>query len=296
MVDAWMSRDNATTQINWDNLYAANYQNNVTNPTGSAKYMLERRHNDLQEGMLNLNYQNSEYDNLKITAGLEAKYSQGIHYKTVDDLLGGNQWIDIDPFAERDIKELASNIGLTQEQIENVKQNDIFNHNQSVENGDRFGYDYRINMMKAAVWAQNEWSFNDVDFYYALKLTYSGVNRTTRMVNGRAWYQAQLNPEYAPLYLGKQYEQIMNGEQTATYRGYTYNFIDPSFKLGVNYKINGRNSLKLNAFAETAAPLARNAYISPRVHDRAIASFYTHANARNLKDFYAASRKLSATT
>lgn len=291
LVDAWQSRDNATTQINWDNLYAANYQNNVLNPTGSAKYMLERRHNDIQEAMLNINYQNKEYEHLTITAGLEGKYSQGVHYKTVDDLLGGNQWIDIDPFADRDIKELASNIGLKQEDIEHVKQNDIFNPSQSVKTGDRFGYDYRINMTKIGAWAQNQWTFTDIDFYYALKLTYSGLNRTTRMLNGRAWYLAQLNPDYAFYYLGRDYEAIMNGQSAHTYRGYSYNFFDPSFKLGLNYKINGRNSLKVNAFAETAAPLARNAYISPRVHDRAIATLYTHANPQYLKEFYAASEK-----
>ncbi len=291
LVDAWTSRDNATTQINWDALYAANYQNNVVNPDASARYMVERRHNDLQEGMFSANYQNSEYDHLKITAGAEVKLSQGIHYKTVDDLLGANQWIDIDPFADRDIKELATNIGLTQTDIEKVKLNDITNPYNKVTDGDRFGYDYRINMTKASVWAQNEWSFNEVDFYYGLRVTYSGMYRTTDMLNGRAWYLAQINPDQAFYYLGKSYEQIQNGQFAARYEGWHHNFIDPAFKLGATYKIDGRNKLRVNAMAMTEAPLARDAYLSQRVHDRAIEAIYTHDRATNLKEYYAASQK-----
>ncbi len=291
LVDAWTSRDNATTQINWDALYAANYQNNVVNPDASARYMVERRHNDLQEGMFSANYQNSEYDHLKITAGAEVKLSQGIHYKTVDDLLGANQWIDIDPFADRDIKELATNIGLTQTDIEKVKLNDITNPYNKVTDGDRFGYDYRINMTKASVWAQNEWSFNEVDFYYGLRVTYSGMYRTTDMLNGRAWYLAQINPDEAFYYLGKSYEQIQAGQYANRYEGWHHNFIDPAFKLGATYKIDGRNKLRVNAMAMTEAPLARDAYLAQRVHDRAIETIYTHDRATNLKEYYAASQK-----
>lgn len=277
LVDLWQSRDNKTTQIDWDMIYASNLANNVNNPKGAARYILERRHNDIQEASAMFNYRNTQFDHLVMTAGLEAKYSQGIHYKTIDDLLGGNQWIDVDPFAERDIRELATNAGLTQTDIENVKKNNIDpNYNDTIRLGQRFGYDYRINMNTEKVWFQNEWSFNEVDLYYALQLTYTSMQRTTRMINGRAWYLAQLNPANANLYLGSN----------------AHHFIDPSLKLGATYKINGRNRLKLNALAQTAAPLARDAYVSTRVHDRVLNNIYTHDNAKNLKDYYAASEKM----
>ena len=300
LVDLWQSRDNKTTQIDWDNIYASNIANNYNNPNGSARYLLERRHNNIQEAMANINYVNTQFDHLKITAGLEGKFSQGIHYKTVDDLLGGKQWIDVDPFADRDIKELATNAGLSQTDIANVKKNDIAaDYNDVKHDGDRFGYDYRINMGTAKLWAQNEWTFNEVDFYYALQLTYYSMQRTTNMINGRAWYLSQLNPQYAFHYLGTQADEIIAhanaGTLTAgtTYMGQAHHFIDPAFKLGATYKIDGRNKLKINALAETRAPLARNAYISQRVHDRAIETIYTHDNAKNLKDFYAASEKVA---
>ena len=123
LVDLWKARDNKTTQIDWENLYAANFANNEINPTGAARYIQERRHNDIQEATASFNYVNTQFDHLKMTLGAEGKFSQGIHYKTIDDLLGGNQWIDIDAFADRDIKELASNSGFTQEDIDNVRKN-----------------------------------------------------------------------------------------------------------------------------------------------------------------------------
>ena len=303
LVDLWTSRDDNATQINWDALYAANYANNANNPAGSARYIVERRHNDIQEGMINLNYRNTAVDHLTITAGLEAKGSQGIHYKTVDDLLGGNQWIDVDPFAERDIKELATNIGLTQADIANVKQNDLRNPDAAVTTDGRFGYDYRINMINAKIWAQNEWKWNAVDLYYALQFSYSSIQRTTDMLNGRAWYLARLNPDNATYYLASNADAVLAGEVLPKrLNGYTHNFIDPAFKLGATYKIDGRNQLKINAMAETKAPLGRDAYISPRVHDRAVENIYRHdlasafakANGTSwLQEYFGASQKIA---
>lgn len=291
LTDAWKSGDPKTTQIDWDGIYAANYANNITNPDGPARYMIERRHNDIVEYAANALYTNEKVDHLKLIAGLELKESSGIHYKTVDDLLGGKQWVDLDPFADRDIKELATNVGLTQNDIENVRQNDVASRDKVVGNGEKFGYDYRINMFNAKLWAQNEWKWNEVDFYYGLQVAVSQFSRTTNMVNGRAWYLAQIYDSQAYYYLGPDYKNIMDGKFGGHYSGYSHLFIDPSIKLGATYKIDGRNRLKVNAMAQTAAPLARDAYVSARVHDRVTDNIYRHDRAKNLQDYYAASEK-----
>ena len=310
LVNLWKNRDNKTTQIDWENIYASNYANNANDPNASARYILERRHNDIQEANASFNYVNTQFDHLKMTLGVEGKYSQGIHYKTIDDLLGGNQWLDVDAFADRDIKELASNSGFTQSDIQLVRMNDIRTGYDDIirDNGRRFGYDYRINMSNFKAWFQNEWNFNEVDFYYAIAFNYSSMQRTTNMLNGRAWYLTKVAEERATgddsmryLYYGhKAYEQIKSAEANGTlkagttYAGDAHYFLDPAFKLGVNYKINGRNRLKLNAIAETRAPYARDAYISQRVHDRVVSNIYTHDQAKNLTEFYAASEKVAA--
>lgn len=301
LVQAWKDRDPNTTHINWDALYAANYANNAADPTGIAKYMVERRHNDIQEGMLNINYVYNSQKNLKLTVGLEAKQSQGIHFKTIDDLLGANQWKDIDPFADRDMKEIGSNIGMTQSELMWVKQNDYrswMNNGQNpkdIKQGDRFGYDYRINMTTAKLWFQNEWNLSDIDVYYALQVTYSNMMRSTNMLNGRALYLSllsnQANGQDKYLGYGNNFATVF-AKCPATLYGTWHHFVDPSFKAGFTYKIDGRNHIKFNALAQTVAPLARDAYISQRVHDRAVDNIYIHDEAKNLKDYYAASQKV----
>ena len=313
LVHLWQTRDNKTTQIDWENIYAANYANNANDAARdtitSARYILERRHNDIQEANASFNYVNEQFDHLRMTLGVEGKFSQGIHYKTIDDLLGGNQWIDIDAFADRDIKELASNGGFTQADIINVRKNEVAEDYDPIVKADgrRYGYDYRINMGNAKVWFQNEWTLNEVDLYYALQLNYSMMQRSTNMLNGRAWYQTMIAKEKAlageeidpAIYYGhKAYDQIEAAQAAGqlksgtTYVGDAHHFLDPAFKLGANYKINGRNHLKLNVLAETRAPFARDAYISQRVYDRVLDQIYAHDNAKSLKDFYAASEKV----
>ena len=307
LVQLWKARDNKTTQIDWNNIYAANYANNANDPNASARYILERRHNDIQEANASFLYVNTQFDHLKMTLGAEGKFAQGIHYKTIDDLLGGNQWIDVDAFADRDIKELASNSGFTQKDIENVRKNEVREGYDSIvtANGRKFGYDYRINMGDMKVWFQNEWTFNEVDLYYALALDYSMMQRTTNMLNGRAWYLTNLalkngSEDYWKYWGKRMFDRIADNDASLLNPGNTlvgdaHHFFDPAFKAGVTYKIDGRNRLKLNALAETRAPYARDAYISQRVHDRVVENIYKHDNAKSLKDFYAASEKVVST-
>ena len=305
LVDLWKSRDNKTTQINWEGIYAANLSCMSVDPKSAARYYLERRHNDIQEANASFNYTNTKYNHLKMTLGVEGKYSQGIHYKTIDDLLGANQWLDLDPFAERDIKELASNSGFTQEDIKLVSKNEVApDYNDTIKaDGRRFGYDYRINMANFKAWFQNEWTFNEVDLYYALAFEYNSMQRTTNMLNGRAWYLTKIADEIGArdpwVYYGKDAYKTIKAAEAAgklhagtMYVGEAHYFLDPAFKFGANYKINGRNRLKLNALAETRAPFARDAYISQRVHDGVVNNIYKHDRAQNLIDFYAASEKV----
>jgi len=224
----------SVSQLNWEAMYQANYKNNVSNPDACAKYVIERRHNDLMETAFNSTYTNQLSSKLKLTAGVEAKYAKDINYKTMDDLLGGNQWIDIDQFAERDFNE-----------DNNLKQNDLNNPNRIIKKGDVFGYKYDINIYHASTYIQNEWNWSKLDLYYAGQLTYTQFSRYGYMKNGRA-------PE------------------NSFGQGKVWWFVDPSLKAGATYKINGRNRLYANVLAETRAPLSNGAYVSERIKDTRI--------------------------
>ncbi len=237
LADSWRNGDPEITQINWNALYSANYTNNALVPDGSAKYIVERRHNDLMEIPLNLLYTNQINSELKLVAGIEGKYAKGMHYKTIDDLLGANQWIDIDQFAERDFTDNVV-----------IIQNDLDNPNRKVYKGDRFGYDYNMHVIKGSAFVQNDWKLPLFDIYYAARLTYTSFQREGLMRNGRA--------------------EVV-GAQSKGFGKMMY-FIDPSIKAGLVYKIDGHNRLSLNLLGESRAPLAGFSYVAPRVKDTRI--------------------------
>ena len=236
IADLWQT-DTNISQVNWASLYQANYRNNETNPNGTAKYSVERRHNNLAEIALNSTYTNQISKNLKLTAGIQGKSSKAMHYKTMEDLLGGNKWIDIDQFAERDFPTNPD-----------IIQNDLNNPNAEIQVGDIFGYNYDINIKHASAFIQNEWTLPQFDIYYAVNLGYTEFYRYGHMKNGRA---EALNV-------------ISYG------KGKSWFTMNPAAKGGITYKIDGRNRLSFNATAESRAPQVYNSYVSVRIKDTAV--------------------------
>ena len=81
--------------LNWDRLYNVNYNN----PDGRSKYALEERHvdqNDLQFAA-NAKYRVSEV--LTVNGGMDMRLNRTENYKKMNDLLGGNYFLNIDSFA-----------------------------------------------------------------------------------------------------------------------------------------------------------------------------------------------------
>ncbi|TCO03008.1 carboxypeptidase-like regulatory domain-containing protein [Natronoflexus pectinivorans] len=221
-------RDVSVRQVNWDRLY------DVNRDRDRGLYMVEERHNDLMEMTFNSHFRTRVNDVQTINIGIEAKKSKGMSYKTVNDLLGAQYWLDVDQFAERDFQGDPQRI-----------QNDMNNPNRQVREGDVFGYDYDMHVNSASIWFQNEFEFPRAELFYAAQLSYTGFYRDGNMRNGRA-------PENS---YGK---------------GEVHNFIDQGFKAGGNYKITGRHMVAANAIYQTKAPLPFNSYLSARTKDNAI--------------------------
>ncbi|MDE5685357.1 MAG: TonB-dependent receptor [Paramuribaculum sp.] len=237
--DLWRN-DESFRQINWDALYQANYLNNLNNaanPNGPQKgstYILENRHSDQLNYIFSsvLNHRLNQSMNLQ--AGVSFNYTRAHYYKTIRDLLGGEFWLDIDQFSERDFPDNPS-----------ILQNNLDDPNRKVGEGGLFGYNYFIAAIQAKAWLQNTITLPHWDFNYGLEMSYTQFQRDGKMRNGRA----PLNS------LGK---------------GEMHRFDNGAVKAGAVYKINGRNALTLRATYETQAPFFDNAYISPRIKDTAV--------------------------
>jgi hypothetical protein len=173
-------------------------------------------------------------DNFSIQAGLSYNYTKGSYFKTVRDLLGGEFWIDVDPFSDRDITIAPDNL-----------QNDLDNPNRRVGKGDRFGYYYNIFYNKAHGWLQNTYTSRHWDVNYGIDLSYTQYYRNGHMRNGRA-------PENS---LGK--SKVLG-------------FDNANVKAGATYKLDGRNFFMAHMQYGTRAPLADQVFVAPRVKNTII--------------------------
>lgn len=227
--------DPSVRQINWDALYQVNYLNDVENenlPEDQKKgssYIMENRHSNLFSAMLNSYVNRQLNNNLSLQGGVSFNYTRGDYYKTIRDLMGGQFWVDIDPFSDRDITIAPDNL-----------QNDLDNPNRRVRKGDRFGYDYNLYYINAQAWLQNTFTSAHWDAFWGVSMSYTQFWRDGHMRNGRA-------PQNS---LGK----------SATSR-----FDNAMAKAGATYKLNGRNFFSAHLQYGTRAPLADQAFIAPRV-------------------------------
>jgi hypothetical protein len=225
----WISKDPKKTQIDWDALYFANIHGNDT-----ASYIVEERRNDLLEFSLNSTYEKKLSDNIQLTGGIGLRSTTAMTFSTVNDLLGAQYVVDIDKYGERDFPG-----------DRNVIQNDLNNPNRKAYEGDKFGYDYNIQVYSGNLWLQNQHQYANIDFYYGLKLAYTAFYRDGKMRNGR-------HPDES---YGK---------------GDTHSFFTPAGKAGFTYKIDGRNFIVGNVSYALQAPLPYDAYVAPRIWDEAV--------------------------
>lgn len=227
--------DPSFRQINWENLYTINKLNNIQNEgkdeadhKGSF-YIMENRVNKQFNAMFNTFVNHRLNDHFQLQAGLSFNYTKASYYKTIRDLLGGEYWLDIDPFSDRDITIAPLNL-----------QNDLDNPNRRVTKGDRFGYDYDFHYIKAEGWLQNTYTSTHWDVNYGARMSFTQFFRDGHMRNGRA-----------PL------NSLGNSS--------TSQFDNAGVKAGATYKLDGRNFFTAHISYGTRAPLADQAFIAPRV-------------------------------
>lgn len=229
-------------QVDWNGFYEANYMSydsvdNVDGIAGNkvygkrARYIVENQVSDTRKFNFASTYNNALTDHIALTAGLIYQFQRTEFYKTVDDLLGADFYVDVNQFAERDFPDSFS-----------VAQNDLNHPNRILHEGDKFGYDYFITNHKAQAWAQSVFKFNQVDFFVSGELSVSSYWR-----NGITRYG--LLPD--------------NSEGKSA----TKTFVNGGVKAGATYKINGRNYLYVNGAFENRAPLSQDAFLSARTQN-----------------------------
>lgn len=202
----------------------------VNQQNGESLYYLERRHNDQTVGALASTLTHT-WAHGRLAAGIVYNKTIGEHYKTMGDLLGGSQFRDVNKFA-------AGDYGLLSPEA----QSDLRHPNRYVGEGDRFGYDYTTHVTLEKLWAQYSYHRAAWSADLAGQLTGTQIERVGHMQNGQ-------NPDHS---LGSS--------------GWA-KFLGGGVRGKLTYVPYAGQTLSLAASWERKAPLARNAFVAPRVQN-----------------------------
>lgn len=234
--EAWNMDYAPTTHVNWDRMYMVNGMN-MTTYGKRSKYIVEERRVDQQDLNFAAKVKWLAKDFLTVTGGLNAKYNRSEFYKVVDDLLGGDYYLNINQFAERDF---AGEETKYQNDLDYFLANG--NKAQMLKKGDKYGYDYYAHIYNLGGWANAGLSFGDFSADAGLKLGYAGFWKEGLVRNG-------LFPD---------------DSKGASKKS---SFLTYATKLRLNYVIGGKMRVYANIGYFNDAPKFNQAFISPRTRN-----------------------------
>lgn len=220
----------ANRQINWDRLYASNQNINATGK--DAMYYVEAKHNNNLTVSLASTYNHQIDAKKSFNLGFVAATNKGMHYVTMEDLLGANTFHNINTYAISDIYNANSD----------EVQYDLRNRNAVVKEGDRFRYDYNLLVNTGKVWGSYTEDFGNLHYTVAGRLGYTNMQRDGKMQNGLA--------------ANNSYGKSKHAE-----------FVDGGLKFGSTLNMGHGNTLIFGIGYEHRAPQARNAFMAPEINN-----------------------------
>ena len=243
----WRADPN-TRHINWDRLYRVNNENtetikdeqgNILAQGKRSKYVIEDRRNDQKQISASMVFNTKLSNIFKLDAGVNYRKNTTANFNKIKDLLGGEYWLDIDQFAERDFAH-----------DQNIIQSDLRNPNRVVRKGDTYSHNYDAHIQDYKLWATGTANFLKVDTYAGFEIGRSSFFRTGN-------YQRGLFPD----------NSFGDSEKK--------NFTEFAGKIGGTYKISGRHYITANAGYLEKAPHFVNSFISPRTRNTLVSDLKT---------------------
>lgn len=251
--------------LNWDRLYNVNY-NNVE---GRSKYALEERRVDQRDINLVAAFNWLARTDLSIKGGFNAKINRTENYKLMNDLLGGQYYLNIDSFAERDF---ASNVALVQNDLDYFLAN---GQAEKVVGGGKYGYDYLAQIRRADVWANGIWTKGG--FSAALAATL-GVDSFWREGLVRKGLFAGLDDNGQEIsYDGRLLTSYDEKGRVISSKGKSEvsTFFTWSTKLALAYELAGGHRFSVNAGYFNDAPTFNQSFISARTRNSLVEDLTT---------------------
>ena len=206
-------------QLDWNSFYEANLV------TGNSTYVIQEDRNDDTELTVNTILNTSLNDNVSLTGSLSYKSLNSENFAELQDLLGGDGFLDIDFFGDGSLQ----------------GNSDLQNPNRVVQEGERYKYNYEIDADVISGFAQAQFKYNKVDFFLAAQASQTKYQRIGLYQNG---------------YFPEEGRSLGASEEV--------DFTNYGAKGGLVYKISGRHLIDINAGYLTKAPTIRNTFANAR--------------------------------
>ncbi|MBR4678858.1 MAG: TonB-dependent receptor [Bacteroidales bacterium] len=237
--DYWTSSVN-NRYINFDALYYSNLSANLSG--ADAFYYMPEIHTDRITGGVSTNVKHSLGINSAINYGFSLSRNKIKHYQTMYDLLGAENFHNVNSFALGDYPSYAIQV-----------QYDYRYPNEEVKEGDVFGFDYNIFSDILSGWAVYTLDQGAVHYYATARASYTDMFREGKMQNG-----FDPNNSY--------------GHSRKAYFG------DGGGKIGATVNLGKGHALDLGTGYEWKTPTANSAFLSPEVNN----NFVTGLKCENI--------------
>ncbi len=270
--DAWQNDIPEYTHLNWDRLYNVNWNNYDANDLRRSKYVIEERRVDQNDINLNASIKWMASKAFTLTGGINYKWNRTEYYKNLDDLLGGDYYLNIDQFAERDF---ASSPAMVQNDLDYYLAH---GQAQTLHQGDKYGYDYYAQVRNANIWANGALDLGGFKANLALEAGYAKFWREGLVRKGLFAGLDENGNEY--IIDGKNltsYEMVDGVKTPITSKGKSAvsDFLTYSAKLGLQYHFEGGHRIYANAGYYNDAPTFAQSFISPRTRNSLVPNLET---------------------
>ncbi|MBR2352851.1 MAG: carboxypeptidase-like regulatory domain-containing protein [Alistipes sp.] len=229
-----------TGRMDFDNMINSN-RNGIASPYADghrSNYIIEERHTDQIDYNFAANIAHEINNNHRIIGGLKARVNRTEYYDKVKDLLGGDFWIDIDKFAERD---MGSNVTAYQNDLDYYNEH---GHPRVVREGDKFSYDYYAHIRQVRLWAM-----------YSLRLGSFAMNLGAEAGYAGMWREG--------LWRKGLFAEGNESKGDSKH----LNYLTYKAKANFSYRFSNAHELVLNAAAIQDAPTFNSAFVSPRTRN-----------------------------
>ena len=227
----YLSAREENRQVNWDRMY---YANSIMAAEGQdAMYYVQRAHDDQLMLSLATNLQKQLTKNSSLNGGLQLATNKGMHYQTMDDLLGNAKFHNVNTYAVKDYGSISPTVFYDMNDGADPKE---------VKVGDRFGYDYNLLVNKAQLWGSYSKNLKYTNYFVSGRIAGTTMQRDGKMRNGMA-------PDNS---YGK---------------SKTAKFLDGGIKSGMNITLGHGHAAMLGVAYEWKTPTPRTAFAAAQINN-----------------------------